>query len=146
MSLEVVKKERGVKEEAFEICEVKYELNTVESLKKAKENIARNEVITRSVTNDENIRFEINSAVYLEVKKKASELKKGHIIVDKELGVTLKVVSIRRFLTKTKKDNPQLTIQFEVHDLKSNQTTKCSQHLYHTNQVVHLQGPPQHPF
>ena len=80
MSLEIVKKERGAKEDAFEICEVKYELNTVENLKKAKENIARNEVITRSVTNDENIRFEINSAVYLEVKKKASELKKGDII------------------------------------------------------------------
>ena len=40
-------------------------------------NISRNEDITRSITNDENIRFEINSAVYLEVKKKASELKRA---------------------------------------------------------------------
>ena len=54
-------KEEEIKleKEEFEISEVKYKLNTVENPKKAKENVSRNEEITRLLTDDTNIRFEL---------------------------------------------------------------------------------------
>ena len=112
----------------------------MENLKKAKENISRDERITRKLIDDENIKFELQSGVYLEVKKKALELKKGDIISDRDVGVEMKVSYIRRSITKIKKDCPQASIHFEVIDHRTQQTTKCVQHLYHTNQTLHLQG------
>ena len=63
-------------EEPIEISEVKYELNTVENMKKAKENVSRSENLTMIITDDENIRYELQSGVYIEIKKKTLELKK----------------------------------------------------------------------
>ena len=142
MSLNPVKieSEANKTDEPFEVKEVKYELNTLENLKKAKENISRDERITRKLIDDENIKFELQSGVYLEVKKKALELKKGDIISDRDVGVEMKVSYIRRSITKIKKDCPQASIHFEVIDHRTQQTTKCVQHLYHTNQTIHLQG------
>ena len=142
MSLETVQPAKEIKVEVvdFVVSEVKYELNTVENIKKAKENISRSEVTTRIVTDEVNVRFELNSAVYLEVKKKAEEYKKGHIIIDKEVGVKMKVLSIRKTLTKLKKETPQLSIHLKVHSKHTQQTTMCQQHMYHTKQVVHIQG------
>ena len=142
MSLNPVKieSEANKTDEPFEVNEVKYELNTLENLKKAKENISRDERITRKLIDDENIKFELQSGVYLEVKKKALELKKGDIISDRDVGVEMKVSYIRRSITKIKTDCPQASIHFEVIDHRTQQTTKCVQHLYHTNQTIHLQG------
>ena len=68
------------------------------------------------------------------------ELKKGDIIVDHEVGVEMKVISVRKTLTKIMKDSPQASIHFQVKDNSTNQTNKCMQHMYHTNQSIHLQG------
>ena len=52
----------------------------------------------------------------------------------------MKVSYIRRSITKVKKDSPQASIHFEVKDHGTQQITKCVQHMYHTNQTIHLQG------
>ena len=142
MSLDIVKEDIKIKndDESFETKEVKYELNTVENLKKAKDNVNRSESTTRIITDDENIRFELNSGVYLEVKKKSQNLKKGDEFVDKDIGVKLKVTSVRKAITKIKKDSPQASIYYEVKAENTNDIRKVVQHMYHTKQVVHLQG------
>ena len=65
--------ESEAKEESFDISEVKYELNTVENMKTAKENVSRSETFTMIQSDIENIRFELQSGVYIEVKIKTLE-------------------------------------------------------------------------
>ena len=45
-----------------------------------------------------------------------------------------------RKFTKIKKENPETSIWYEVTDMRTNVTSKCVQHMYHTNQRIHLQG------
>ena len=131
MSLDIVKQESEtqqvsetkLEEESFEIKEVKYELNSVENLKKAKDNVIRIEKTTRIIIDDENIKFELNPGVYLEVKKKAFKLKKGDEIFDNDTGVRLKVTSVRKTITKMKKDSPQASIYFEVKEDSTKSST-----------------------
>ena len=52
----------------------------------------------------------------------------------------MKVISVRKTLTKIMKDSPQASIHFQVKEKGLNQPVKCMQHMYHTNQSVHLQG------
>ena len=126
--------------ENVEYKEVKYELNNIENLKKAKSNLNRNKTISRIITNDTNVRFDVHPGVYLIIKQNTDKLKKGDETVDDLLGVRIKVTMVRRKITKTKKDNPEASVWYEVTDLRSGVSTKCVQHMYHTNQKVHLQG------
>ena len=132
--------EAKIEDETIEIKEVKYELNTVENLKKAKDNVKRSETTTRIIIDDKNIKFELNSGVYLEVKKNSLKLKKGDEICDSSIGVKMKVTLVRKTITKIKKDSPQASIYFEVKEDSTEQTAKLVQQMYHTKQVVHLQG------
>ena len=135
-----VKCDSKEEKEPFEITMVKYELNTVENLKKAKENVNRSGEITRNVINDTNIRFDLQSGLYLEIKRKSLSLNKGDKFYDKDIGVEIKVTSLRRTITKVKKESPQSSIYFEVKYEGNNTVTNCVQHMYHTKQSIHLQG------
>ena len=120
--------------------EVKYELNTIENLKKAKSNLSRSLDITRIIVDDTNIKFDINPAIYLTIKKKTEGIKKGDEYMDDNLGVIIKATMVRRKFTKIKKENPEASVWYDVTDLRTGITSKCVQHMYHTNQGVHLQG------
>ena len=119
---------------------VKYELNTKENLKKAKENLSRSLKFKRKVVDDKNIRFEHNPGFYLEIKKKTDDLKRGLEAKDDNIGIEIKVTKTMKSMTKIKKDNPESIVWYEIKDIKSGLTYKCVQKMYNTNQTIHLQG------
>ena len=129
--------EAKIEDKTIKIKEVKYELNSVENLKKAKDNVKRSETTTRIIIDDKTIKFELNSDVYLEVKRNSLKLKKDDEIC---IGVKMKVTLVRKTITKIKKDSPQASIYYEDKEDSTKQTAKVVQHMYHTKQVVHLQG------
>ena len=99
---------------AEEEVQVKYELDTIQNLKKAKANLSRSKNFKRKVVDDMNIKFEIHPAVYLEIKEKITEVKQGLAFVDEELGIEVKVNKTRRTVTKKAKDIPENTIWSDV--------------------------------
>ena len=127
------------KHEEVDIKMVKYELNTVENLKKAKENLSRDEVPTRKVTDEVNTTLELHPALYLEVKKGLQHIKKGGEAKDEGLGVKMIVTYIRRSQTP-KGDSPGAIVRLNVTNLQTGEGTKCAVHYYHTKQNIHLQG------
>ena len=56
-----------------EEIQVKYELDSVQNLKKAKSNLSRSTELKRVPIDDENIKFEVHPGVYLEIKDKAKD-------------------------------------------------------------------------
>ena len=56
---------------------VKYELETVQNIKKAKANLTRSTKLTRMRTDDMNTKFEVHPGIYLEIKDKAKNIRQG---------------------------------------------------------------------
>ena len=127
------------KPEEADIKIVKYELNTLENLKKAKENLTRDEIPTRRVTDEVNTTLELHPALYLEVKKSLQHIKKGGESKDDGLGVKMIVTYIRRNQTP-KGDSPGAIVRLNVTNLQTGEASKCAVHYYHTKQNIHLQG------
>ena len=119
---------------------VKYELNTIENLKKAKKNLSRSLAIKRNTIDDQNVEVNLNPGLYLEIKKKTDEIMKGMTHTNDEVGIKLKITNTRRSVTKVKKSNPQTIFWFDVTDIRTNQTFRCVQKMYHTTQSIHFQG------
>ena len=71
--------------------QVKYELDSVQNLKKAKSNLKRSTDLKRVPIDDANIKFEVHPGIYLELKEKAKEIKQGMEFEDSELGIKVKV-------------------------------------------------------
>ena len=75
----VVKDDTSSKKEtetkAEEEIQVKYELDTVRNLKKAKSNLSRSTELKRVPIDDENIKFEVHPSIYLEIKEKDKRYK-----------------------------------------------------------------------
>ena len=127
-------------EEPVDIKMVRYELNTVENLKKAKDGLyTRHEIPNRKVTDDQNTTLEIHPAIYLEIKKNLQYIKKGDESKDEGLGVKMKVTYIRRSQTP-RGDSPGAIVRMDVTNLQTGEASKCVQHFYHTKQNIHLQG------
>ena len=97
-SEEKAKNEASPEEE----IQVKYELDSVQNLKKAKSNLKRSTDLKRVPIDDENIKFEVHPCIYLELKEKAKEIKQGMEFEDSELGIKVKVTRTRRSVTKKK--------------------------------------------
>ena len=123
-----------------EEIQVKYELDTVQNLKKAKSNLSRGTELKCVPIDDENIKFEVHPGIYLEIKDKAKEIRQGLEFEDAEIGVKVRVSRTRRSVTKKNKEIPENAIWYEVTDTRTGSTTKCVQKLYHTTQTIHLQG------
>ena len=110
-----------------EEIQVKYELDSVQNLKKAKSNLRRSTQLKRVPIYDENIKFEVHPGIYLELKEKAKEIKQGMEFEDSELGIKVKVTRTRRSVTKKNNAIPENAIWYEVTDTRSGLTTKCVQ-------------------
>ena len=95
-----------------EEIQVKYELDSVQNLKKAKANLNRSAELKRIPIDDENIKFEVHTGVYLEIKNKAKEIKQGMEFEDAELGIKVKVSRTRRTVTKKNNDIPENAIWY----------------------------------
>ena len=77
--------------------QVKYELNTVQNIKKAKANLIRSTQLTRMNIDDMNTKFEVHPGIYLEIKDKAKNIRQGMEFEDMELGVKVKVTRTRTY-------------------------------------------------
>ena len=137
---DVMAKEDDSKTVSDEEIQVKYELDSVLNIKKAKVNLNRSTNITRINVDDMNIKFEVHPGIYLEIKDKAKNLRQGMEFEDLELGVKVKVTRTRRSITKKNNDIPENAIWYEVTDTRTGKNTKCVEKLYHTKQTIHLQG------
>ena len=128
------------KPEPIFIHELKYSLNPVENIKKAKANLKRPMDIVRIVVDQENIKYDINSAAYLELKKITDKYKSGDNFVNTNGKKKLEVTKVRRQTTKKQQNVAEALVWWELTDLKSGLKTKCVQQMYHTTQGIHLQG------
>ena len=132
--------ENDIKTTPEEAIQVKYELNTVQNIKKAKSNLIRSTQLTRMNIDDMNTKFEVHPGIYLEIKDKAKNIRQGMEFEDLELGIKVKVTRTRRSITKKNNDIPENAIWYDITDGRTGVTTKCVEKLYHTTQTIHLQG------
>ena len=120
--------------------QVKYELDTVKNIKKAKANLIRGTKITQMCIDDMNTKFEVHPGIYLEIKEKAKNIRQGMEFEDLELGIIVKVTRTRRSITKKNNDIPENAIWYEVTDVRTGKISKCVEKFYHTTQTIHRQG------
>ena len=130
----------NTKPEPIYIHELKYSLNPVENIKKAKANLKRSLKISRILVDNENIKFDINSAAYIELKKETDKYKTGDKFVHPNGKNKLEVTKVRRNTTKKQKNVAEALVWWDITDTKSGLKSKCVQQMYHTTQGVHLQG------
>ena len=71
-----------VKEPVQKEANLKYVLNEVKNLKVAKTNATKKLEVKREVVNDLNIKYELNSALYLVAKEELIKLKPGDMLKD----------------------------------------------------------------
>ena len=130
----------NMKTEPMYIHELKYSLNPVENIKKAKANLKRPMKTSRILVDHENIKFDINSAAYIELKKETDKYKAGDKVLHPNGKTKLEVTKVRRNTTKAQKNVAEALVWWDITDIKSGLKTKCVQQMYHTTQGVHLQG------
>ena len=118
---------------------VNYSLNKVKNLEVAKSNAERPIKISRFVTDDQNIRYEMNSGQYLHIKEEMIQYTKGQSEFSDNGEVTISVEK-NSAVEDSNQNNPETQIKMTVTNNKINETTKVVIKLYHTNQSIHLKG------
>ena len=127
-----------VKEEQVE---VNYILDELKNLKVAKSNARRPMESKRFEPDDSNVRFEVNSALYLVAKEEFTNLAIGQ---SEELkGVRIEAISKTNHIDKGD-NNPATTIKLKVLELSTKFESNATINLYHSNQGVHIQGGRRH--
>ena len=127
------------KEEDVSKIKVKYALNKVKNLEVAKLNAERPIKISRFITDDQNIRYEINSGQYLHIKEEMNRYRKTESETSENGEVTI-TVERNSSVEDTDQNNPETQIKMSVTNNNTNETTKVVIKMYHTNQSIHLQG------
>ena len=135
---------KDVKEEEVKYEEVKeeklklrYVLDKLKNMKVAKTNAKRPMESQKHEVNDLNVRFELNSALYLVSKEELTKLVPGQSALFK--GVKVDIESKTNHVD-IKDNNPATVMKVKVTEVKSGFESKVTINLYHTNQGIHLQG------
>ena len=137
-------KNHEIKSEKIEIEEVnkvkvKYSLNKIKNLEVAKSNAERPVKISRFITDDQNIRYEMNSGQYLHIKEEMIQYRKGQSETSENGEVTI-TVEKNSSVEDVDQNNPETQVKMTVKNNNINETTKVVIKMYHTNQSIHLQG------
>ena len=133
-----VKVDDNRKEEASEI-KVKYSLNKVKNLEVAKVNSDRPIKIARLVTDDQNVRYEMNSGQYLLIKDEMLQYSKTQTETTEDGAVTF-LVEKNSSVEDVDENNPETQIKMSVTNNTSKEKNNVVIKMYHTNQSIHLQG------
>ena len=129
---------QGEKEEPEEDqVKLNYILDNLKNLKVAKLNTRKQIEPKRIEIDDQNIRYETNSAFYLVCKEELMKLNKGYSEVNN--GIRLEVESKMNQVDNVN-NNPTTVIKMKVTEIKTDFESKVTMNLYHSNQGVHLQG------
>ena len=130
-----------IKAEAKEVKEdnvkLKYVLDELKNMKVAKSNAKRPMESKKIEVNDTNVRFELNSALYLVTKEELMELVPGQSSMHE--GTKVDIESKTHHIDEGQ-NNPASVIKVKVTDVKSGFESKVTINLYHSNQGIHIQG------
>ena len=118
---------------------MKYSLNKMKNLEVAKANVLRPIKLDKIVTNDTNIRYEMNSGQYLHIKEEMKQYKKGDVETSENGELTFRVEK-NSSVEDINENNPESQVKMVITNNKTNETTNVVIKLYHTNQSIHLQG------
>ena len=138
IGVEVKTEETKTNEEIIKI-KVKYSLNKVKNLDVAKTNAGRPIKLARMVTDDTNLRYEMNSGQYLHIKEDMIKYQKTQTETTQNGEVTI-TVEKNSALEDLEENNPETQIKMSVLNNKTEERTNVVIKLYHTNQSIHLQG------
>ena len=133
----------AVQEPVQKEVNLKYVLNEVKNLKVAKTNATKKIELKRDVINDVNIKYELNSALYLVLKEQWSKLKPGDIIkdVDNKFEAEVKLISEQKDMVC---NNPVSVIKWKVTAREADFESKVTMNQYHSSQGLHIQGGRRH--
>ena len=132
-------KTENIKVEEVNKVKVKYSLNKVKNLEVAKANAERPIKIARCITDDQNIRYEMNSGQYLHIKEEMMQYRKDQSETSDDGEVTISVEK-NSAVEDADQNNPETQIKMTVTNHNTNETTKVVIKMYHANQSIHLQG------
>ena len=117
--------------------QLNYILDELKNTRVAKTNARKAMEPKRIDTNDINVRFEMNSALYLVSKEELMKLAPGQTALSGE--VKLEVEGKTDQIDKVN-NNPVSVIRLKVTQVKTSFESKVTINLYHSNQGVHVQG------
>ena len=140
IGVEVKTEETKANEEIIKI-KVKYSLNKVKNLDVAKTNAGRPIKLARLVTDDTDLKYELNSGQYLHIIIKEDMIKyqKTQTETTQNGEVTI-TVEKNSAVEDLEENNPENQIKMSVLNNKTKERTNVVIKLYHTNQSIHLQG------
>lgn len=134
-----IKKDNNPETKEVNTIKVKYELNKLKNLEVAQTNASRPIKLARLVTDNQNLRFEMNSGQYLDIKEDMSKYRIAQTdnINNGEITITVEKTSS---VEDQKDNNPETQIKMSVRNNTTGETTNVVVKMYHTNQSIHLQG------
>ena len=116
-----------------------YILDEFKNVKVIKANAKREMTVTRNEVNDLNLRYNLNSALFLVIKEEMSELKPGRKFYNDSSKVEMEVESVQKQTDKAS-NTPVTAVKWKIEDKQNTWESKVNMLLYHTNQGVHFQG------
>ena len=116
-----------------------YFLDEVKNIKVVKANAKKPMTLTRIEVNDVNLRYELNSALFLVIKDEISELKPGRKFFNDSSKVEMAVQSVEKQTDKAS-NTPVTIVKWKINDKQNTWESNVTMLLYHTNQGVHFQG------
>ena len=127
--------------EATPVTTVKldYVLNELKNVKTAKDNAKKDFTVERNVVNDLNLRYNLNSALFLVLKEDVEQIKEGTNYHNNNSRVAMKIEKVIKQLD-IKGNNPATNVKWKVSDTKKKWNSHVTMNMYHTNQGVHFQG------
>ena len=134
-----IKKDNNPETKEVNTIKVKYELNKLKNLEVAQTNASRPIKLARLVTDNQNLRFEMNLGQYLDIKEDMSKYRIAQTdnINNGEITITVEKTSS---VEDQKDNNPETQIKMSVRNNTTGETTNVVVKMYHTNQSIHLQG------
>ena len=118
---------------------VNYSLNKIKNLDVAKVNAVRPIKLARLVTDDLNLRYELNSGQYLHIKAEVMKFSKTETETSDDGKVTITVVK-NSAVEDRDENNPETQVKMSVINNVTKENTNVVIKMYHTNQSIHLQG------
>ena len=117
-----------------------YALGEFKNMKVAKANAKKPMTIHRIEKDTLNIRYELNSAVYLGLKEEFDKMEKGYTWVDNDNQVKMFIEKKPQYEEDKAENNPKTVIRWKVEDEKNKFESSVTMNLYNTNQGIHFQG------
>ena len=111
-------------------------------MKVVKTNAKRAMTVTRKEVDEVNLKYELNSALFLVIKEEMSELKPGRKFFNESSKVVMEVESIQKQTDKAS-NTPVTVVKWKIEDKQNTWESNVTMLLYHTNQGVHFQGGSQ---